>query len=99
MTAEIEISCIIEDGAPEPPVVEQKTARLDQIDSHSETSRQPQQGSGVLWNVGFEQGETQNDLLRLALLDGSPVVVCGDYTRFTADLCGSLSHSSLSLTV
>ena len=89
---------IIEDGALQPPVVQQKAAWLDQIDRHSEASREPQQGPGVLRNVGLEQGETQKRPPAAGTL-GSLVVVCRDYTRFAADLCGSLSHSSLSSTV
>jgi hypothetical protein len=58
MTADDEIGRIIEDNALEPPVIEQKTARLDQIDGYPETRRQPQQGPSVLRNVRFEQGET-----------------------------------------
>ena len=58
MTADNEISRIIEDGALEPPVIEQETARLDQIDGHPKARREPQQGPGILRNVGFEQGET-----------------------------------------
>src|SRR5437868_647257 len=98
VTAENEISRIIKDGALEPSVIEQETAWLDQIDRHSEASREPQQGPGVLRNVGLEQGETQKRPPAAGTL-GSLVVVCRDYTRFAADLCGSLSHSSLSSTV
>jgi hypothetical protein len=49
---------IIEDGALEPPVIEQETARLDQIDGHPKARREPQQGSGVLRNVRLEQSKT-----------------------------------------
>ncbi len=58
MTAENQIGRIVEDGALEPPVIEQKPARLDQIDGHPETRRKPQQGPGVLRNIRFEQSET-----------------------------------------
>jgi hypothetical protein len=57
MTADNEVGSIVEDGALEPPVIDQETARLDQIDSHPQTRREPQQGSSVLRNVRFEQGE------------------------------------------
>ena len=36
-----------------------KAARLDQVDRDAEASRQPQQGAGILRNVGLEQGEAQ----------------------------------------
>jgi hypothetical protein len=49
---------IIEDGALEPPVIEQETARLDQIDGHPKARREPQQGPGVLRNVRLEQSKT-----------------------------------------
>jgi hypothetical protein len=58
MTANNEMGSIIEDGALEPPIIKQETARLDKIDSHPETRREPQQGPSVLRNVRFEQGET-----------------------------------------
>jgi hypothetical protein len=54
MTADNEISRIIEDGALEPPVIEQETARLDQIDGHPKARREPQQCPSVLRNVRFE---------------------------------------------
>ena len=58
MTAENQIGRIVEDGAFQPPVIEQKPARLDQIDSHSETRREPEQGPSILRDIRFEQSET-----------------------------------------
>jgi hypothetical protein len=88
MAAENEIGRVIEDGALEPPVIEQETARLDQIDGYPEARREPQQGPGVLRNVRFEQRETHTTSTNVMV-----------YTRIAAQLCGSLSHSSLSSTV
>jgi hypothetical protein len=58
MTPDHQTGRVIEDGALEPPVIEQETARLDQIDRHPKTRREPQQGPGILRNIRFEQGET-----------------------------------------
>jgi hypothetical protein len=51
------ISRIVEDGALEPPVIKEETARLDQIDRYPQTRCEPQQCPGVLRNVRFEQSE------------------------------------------
>ena len=50
---------IIEHRAPQPPVIEHKAERLDQIDRDAKAGRQTQQGAGILRNVGFEQGQPQ----------------------------------------
>ena len=59
MAANLEIGRVIEGGAPEPAVVEQEAARLDQVDRDAEASGEPQQRAGILRNVGLEQGEAQ----------------------------------------
>ena len=59
MTANNEMGHIIENGALQSPVIEQETARLDQIDLDPKASRKPQQAAGILRNVRLEQGETQ----------------------------------------
>src|SRR5581483_2544188 len=45
---------IVERGAPQPPVVEQEAARLDQIDPDPKTGGQAQQRTGILRDVGLE---------------------------------------------
>ena len=58
ITAENQIGRIVEDGAFEPPVIEEKPAGFDQIDSHPEARCKPQQGPGILRDIRFEQSET-----------------------------------------
>jgi hypothetical protein len=81
MTADHDISRIIEESALEPPVIEQETARLDQIDGHPKARREPQPGPSVLRNIRFEQGEThtasvvnmnRRDALHLCALRDAP---------------------------
>jgi hypothetical protein len=50
---------IIEQRPPQPPIVEHKTERLDQVDLDPKTRRKPQQRPGILRNVGFEQNQAQ----------------------------------------
>jgi hypothetical protein len=50
---------IIEHRAPQPPVVEHKTERLDQVDRHRKTRGEAQQRPGILRYVGLEQSQAQ----------------------------------------
>src|SRR5579863_10206015 len=50
---------IIERGAAKPPVVEQETERLDQIDLDRKAGGQAQQRPGILRDIGFKQSEAQ----------------------------------------
>ena len=59
MTANFKIASVIEGGALEAAVVEQKAAWLDQVDRNSQASRQPEERTGVLRDVRLEQGEAQ----------------------------------------
>ena len=42
MTPNRKVGQVVESGALEAPVIEKKTARLDQVDLHSEAGRKPQ---------------------------------------------------------
>src|ERR671935_669652 len=59
MTTQVEIGRIVEDGAPEPAIVEQEAARLYQIDRDAEARGEPQHRAGILRNVGLEEGDPQ----------------------------------------
>ena len=50
---------IIEQRPPQPPVVEDKAERLDQIDRDAKARGEAQQRPGILRNIGFEQGQPQ----------------------------------------
>ena len=50
---------IIERGAAQPAVVEEKAAGLDQVDLDPKAGGKPQQGAGILRNIRLEQGEAQ----------------------------------------
>src|SRR5207248_11316931 len=50
---------IIEQRPPQPPIIEDKTEGLDQVDLDPETGREAQQCAGILRNVGFEQSQAQ----------------------------------------
>src|SRR5579863_9150130 len=90
---------IIERGAAKPPVIQQETTRLDQVDLDRQAGSEAQQSAGILRDIGLEQGEAQIVNSGLA---------CERYWRhyrnapsagLAAVLCGSLSHSSASSTV
>jgi hypothetical protein len=48
---------VIHVRALEPAVVEDESERLDQIDRHAEAGAQPDQGAGILRDIGLEKGE------------------------------------------
>ena len=50
---------IIEQRPPQPPIVEDKTEGLDQVELDAETGGKAQQRPGILRNVGFEQSQAQ----------------------------------------
>ena len=52
---------VVEPGALQATVVEQKSAGLDQIDRDPETGGEPQQRPGILRYVRLEQGEAQSN--------------------------------------
>ena len=66
MPSNREVLGIIEDGALQPPVVQQKAAWLDQIDLDPEAGGKTKQGPGILWYVRLVQGEAQQPPTRLA---------------------------------
>ena len=90
---------VIQTGAFHAPVVEQKAKWFDQIDLDPKTGGEPQQGTGILGNVRLEQREAQtiSEAGFSGTVERSILIVV--YTRFAVDLCGSLSHSWLFLTV
>jgi hypothetical protein len=96
MSPDLAKLAIVEGRASQTAVVEEKSARFDQIDRNPETRRQPQQCPSILRNVGFKQGEAQTNpqssARERALFKSTDR--CG-----SAELCGSLSHSSASATV
>ena len=53
------IGYVIECGTPETAVIEQEAAWFDQIDLDPKTSGEPQQRTGILWYIGFKQGQAQ----------------------------------------
>src|SRR5436190_8080083 len=59
MPSNREVLGIIEDGALQPPVVQQKAAWLDQIDLDPEAGGKTKQGPGILRYVRLVQGEAQ----------------------------------------
>ena len=50
---------IIEHGAAQPAVVEDKAERLYQVDRDAKACGEAQQRPGILRNIGFEQGQPQ----------------------------------------
>jgi hypothetical protein len=62
MSPDIANGQVIENRPLQAAVVEQKSARLDQIDRYRKTGCEAQQRASILWYVGFEQGETQTNL-------------------------------------
>src|SRR5579863_7967741 len=90
---------VVERGALQPAIVEQKTERLDQIDADPETSGEPQQRTGVLRDVRLIESEAQRNLLRPANAHRPSDYGGGHFAAFPADLCVGLSHSSASSTV
>jgi len=50
---------IIEHGAAQPAVVEDKAERLYQVDRDAKARGEAQQRPGILRNIGFEQGQPQ----------------------------------------
>jgi len=93
------VCCVIEGRALETPVVEQEPARFDQIDLDPKAGGEPQQGAGILRNVRLEQGEAQTTSKAGFSSAVERNILAFVYTRLAADLCGSLSHSSLFSTV
>jgi len=59
MPENLQAGRIIEQGTSETPVIEQESAWLDQVDLDAEARRQPQQRTGILRNVRFEQSQPQ----------------------------------------
>ena len=59
MAVDLHLCGIIEQRPPQPPVVEDKTEGLDQVDLDPETGGEAQQRPGILRNVGFEQSQAQ----------------------------------------
>src|SRR5215831_16103427 len=60
MPAKNEIRRVIEERALETPIIEQETARLDQVDGQPKARSKPQQGPGILRDVRLEQDETHS---------------------------------------
>jgi len=85
---------IVEQRTPKTPVIEQEAAWLDQVNLNAEARRQPQQGTGILWNVRFEQGQTQTTSTTGFASASECSILLLRYIGFVADLCGSLSHFS-----
>ena len=50
---------IIEQRSPQPPIVEDKTEGLDQVDLDPETGGEAQQRPGILRDIGLEQCKAQ----------------------------------------
>ena len=59
MAIDLDPCGIIEHGAAQSPIVEDKAERLDQIDRDPKARGKPQQGAGILRNIGLEQGQPQ----------------------------------------
>ena len=90
---------IIERGAAQPPVIEQETTGLDQIDLDREARGEAQQSAGILRDIGLEQGEAQIGLFREGLRTYRAHYRNAHEAGQAAVLCGSLSHSSASSSV
>src|SRR5690348_13190972 len=81
MTANFKIAGVIESGALEAAVVEQKAAGLDQIDPDPEAGGQPEQRTGILRDVRLEQGEAQSTTPRRYSRAGSQALPDTVYRR------------------
>ena len=57
MAGEVGLPQIVHPGALQLGIAPQKTARLDDVERHVQTGPEPDQGSGVLWDVRFIEGE------------------------------------------
>ena len=50
---------IIQTCPPQRPIAHVEARRPNDVDRHTETRRQPQNGASVLWNVGLIKSEPQ----------------------------------------
>ena len=57
---EVDMLEIVHARPPEPPVVEDESARLDEVDRHPEAGREAQDRAGILRDVGLIGGEAQH---------------------------------------
>jgi hypothetical protein len=84
---------VVERRTLNPAVVGHEPERLNQVYRHTETRGDAQKRARVLRNVGLEQRKTQSRV-RYARNTGWRHRTNVLPSRFAANLCGSLSHSS-----
>jgi hypothetical protein len=79
---------IVHAGALELWVAEEKAARLDDIDRNAETSAEPQQGPGILRDIGFVERKTHGFEIRES---------CEQIISGSGPTCGGAFAEKLSL--
>jgi hypothetical protein len=74
---EVDLLQVVHARPPEPPVVEDESARLDEVDRHPEAGREAQDRAGILRDVGLIERKPHGKPDPLQIKDFSIIPAAG----------------------